>query len=211
MAYFISSTFGNISGRHGTAVAAVDKNGNNVLRLYRKPTNPNSPKQLEHRMKFSVINKGLAPLREVIKLGYRDTRAFPKVTGKAFSEAILGEYPDFSIDFEKVRIASGKLQPVEGTMAKITEGTFDVNFSWNATVGLLPKFCSENDTINIVCFNVNSSFPVLFTNVATRMESAAVVTLPETWKGNDIHCWLYLTSEDGLLNSNSVYVAALTL
>lgn len=61
MASFSSSTFGSISGRHGTAVAAVNKNGNNVLRLYRKPSNPNSPKQLSQRMKFSVVTKGLAP------------------------------------------------------------------------------------------------------------------------------------------------------
>jgi hypothetical protein len=212
MASFSSSTFGSISGRHGTAVAAVNKNGNNVLRLYRKPSNPNSPKQLSQRMKFSVVTKGLAPLREVIKMGCKDSGAFPKVLGKVIHEAVTGEYPDFTIDFSKVHIALGTLQSAEGATAHVTEGTpNNVDFSWNTMIGFHSQLGSENDRVNIVCFNENTLLVLPFFNVATRAEGAATVTLPEIWQGNNIHCWIYFSSPDERYNSNSVYVATILL
>jgi hypothetical protein len=50
-----------------------------------------------------------------------------------------------------------------------------------------------------------------FMEVATRKEGSAVVTLPEIWQGNDIHCWLYLSSADGMYNSCSVYTLPASL
>lgn len=211
MAIFSSSTFGTISGRHGTAVAAVDKRGNATLRLYRKPSNPNSPKQLAHRMKFGLINKELSPLREVIKMGYKDTDAFSKVVSKSFGEVFTGEYPDFEIDFSKLRLAAGKLQSVEKVTAKLSDETFGIDLSWDTTVGFQSTMGSESDTVNVVCYNKNTQLALTFNNVAKRGESSAVIALPEIWKGSDIHCWVYLTSTDDLFNSNSVYVSSLSL
>ena len=49
MAKFSSTTFGPISGRHGTAVAATTKDGKSYIRVYRAPSNPKTEKQVAHR------------------------------------------------------------------------------------------------------------------------------------------------------------------
>lgn len=212
MAYFHSSTFGTITGRHGTAVAAIDKDGNNVIRLYRKPFNPNTPKQQALRLKFGIVNKELAPLRQVITMGHKDSRAFSKIVGKAISGAITGEYPEFSIDFSKVSIASGTLQSVVGVTAKVAADSPDtLNFSWDTTLGFQSRLGADDDKVNIVCFDASLSMTIPFMEVATRKEGSAVVTLPEIWQGNDIHCWLYLSSADGMYNSGSVYTLPASL
>lgn len=211
MAKFSSSTFGTISGRHGTAVAVTYKNGKSILRLYRKPANPNTPKQLANRTKFSVVNKALTPLREIIKTGYRDTAAFPKVAGKALGEAVIGEYPDFSIDFSKIQIATGTLQTAEKATAKLSAEMFGIDLTWDTTIGFQPSMGNENDTVNVICFNKNSQLALSFNGVAMRKEGLAVITLPEIWQGTDLHCWIYLTSADNLSHSNSTYVSLISV
>jgi hypothetical protein len=162
-------------------------------------------------MKFSAVNKALTPLREIIKMGYRDTSAFPKVAGKALGEAVVGEYPDFSIDFSKIRIATGTLQSVEKATAKLSAETFRIDLSWDTTIGFQSTLGSGNDTVNVVCYNKSTELALTFNNVATRKKGSAVITLPEIWKGSDIHCWIYLTSADNHFQSNSVYVSLVTL
>ena len=212
MAYFHSSTFGTITGRHGTAVAAVDKDGNNVIRLYRKPFNPNTPKQQALRMQFSIVNKELAPLRQVITIGNKDSRAYSKIVGKTISGAVTGEYPEFSIDFSKVSIVSGTLQSVVAVTAKVaTDSPDSLDFTWDTTLGFQSRLGADDDKVNIICFNASSSMAIPFMEVATRKEGSAVVTLPEIWQGNDIHCWLYLSSADGTYNSGSVYTTPTSL
>ena len=65
MAKFESTTFGLISGRHGTAVAAKC-NGKNVLRVYSAPSDPKTPKQLAQRAKFSQFSLTLRPLKSIL-------------------------------------------------------------------------------------------------------------------------------------------------
>ena len=62
MAKFSSTTFGPISGRHGTAVAATTKDGKSYIRVYRAPSNPKTEKQVAHRSKFAFANKALSCL-----------------------------------------------------------------------------------------------------------------------------------------------------
>ena len=74
MAKFNSTTFGAISGRHGSAVAATTKDGKNYLRVYRAPSNPNSDKQIAHRTKFSFAIKSLGCFRNLFKETYNNSR-----------------------------------------------------------------------------------------------------------------------------------------
>jgi hypothetical protein len=212
MANFISTTFGNISGRHGTAVAVVQKDGTNVLRVFRKPFNPNSPKQLAHRLKFSLVNKELSPLRQVVTLGNKgNTGAFRRVVGKALTEAITGEYPDFAIDLNLVQLTTGTLQSVEKADATVTEGTAQVNVTWDTTLGFHSRLGADDDEVNIVCFNKETGMVLPFLKAALRSEGSASLTLPDIWKGNTIHTWLFLTSADGLYVSDSISMADVQL
>lgn len=57
MATFNSTTFGAISGRHGSAVAAYTKNGKCILKVFKTPSNPNTDKQVAQRTKFGFVNR----------------------------------------------------------------------------------------------------------------------------------------------------------
>ena len=94
MASFKDSIFSKLSGKIGPVTTYV-LNGKQVVRTNTIPHDPKTPKQLAHRMKFALVNKGLSPLNRSIKLGHRgDTNAYRLLVGTAYKEAILGEYPE---------------------------------------------------------------------------------------------------------------------
>jgi len=79
------------------------RNGKQVVRSLPTSNEPKTPKQLAHRAKFSLVNKGLSPLNSAIKLGYRnDSNAYRTLVGKAYHEAVAGEYPNFTLDYSKI-------------------------------------------------------------------------------------------------------------
>ena len=90
------SKVSGLSGKVGPLVFYVTKNGKQVFRNHVKPTDPGTPKQVAHRAKFGLANKALSPLNKAITRGHPgDPNAYRAMVGKAYREAIEGEYPDF--------------------------------------------------------------------------------------------------------------------
>ena len=130
MASFKDSFMGGLSGKIGPVVVYMRK-GQQIVRSNNTPKDPKTPKQLAHRMKFSLSNKGLSPLNKAIKMGHRgDTEAYRKIVGKAYHEAIVGEYPEFTIDYSKIKIADGELQSITDVKAEFDSTENTVIFNW---------------------------------------------------------------------------------
>lgn len=207
MGKFVSPTFGYISGKHGTAVAAITKHGN-ILRLHRKPGNPNTPKQQEQRLKFGLVNTELAPLGEVFKIGYASPDGRQMAVSHALKNTIEGEFPDFRLNFSLVKVAAGNLPGVHHALAQENDPDGDVTITWDTTVGVQ---ADKEDTVNLVFFNKDTKLSVLYENVAAREAGTVDQPLPEIWKGKPVHCWLYLSAKNRNATSDSFYVGLLQL
>lgn len=207
MAKFISPTFGYISGRHGSAVAAITKNGN-VLRLHKAPSNPNTPKQQAQRLKFGLVNQSLASLTGILKKGYLSSEALRPAVSHALKNAVEGELPDFTLNWAKVQVAMGTLPPVHTASAVVNSSEGTVSATWDSTLAFQ---ASDEDSVNLVFFNEDAKLSLLYENVASRKDGTAVQLLPDVWKGCVAHCWLYLSAKDRNVNSVSVYVGLLQL
>lgn len=206
MSKFVSTTFGQISGKHGSAVATVNRDGTNVLRVYNRPTNPNTPKQLEQRAKFGLVTRELANFREVIKQGHKNPYAVNKVTSQVLKTGITGVMPDFKIDYAMLPLASGPLPGVSDVVATAESESTRVNLTWDTTIGTLGIAGSETDKLNIVAYNESAKMCVLNPGVGDRALGTSYVELPEGWLGDEVHLWAYMSREDGSVNSDSAYV-----
>ena len=110
MAVFKKSIFGGLSGKIGQFVI-YEMNGKQVVRSNTKPNNPKTPAQMAQRAKFSMACKGMSPLNNVIKIGYKNSDInFGKLISMAYHNAISGIYPDLEFDYSKVSVAKGKVQ-----------------------------------------------------------------------------------------------------
>jgi len=210
MAKFSSTTFGLMSGKYGTAVATA-RNGKNLLRPY----NPDSYKRvaseamLAHRMKFAIVMKELNKFRGVINRGYSGKGAFSSVTKFMLKNGVSGTYPEFLFNYNQLQLTSGKLQSVESASASKDEMANEVQIDWDTTLGLQSDEGAMADKVSLIFFNEDTKLCIIKDEVADREVGSYSEVLPEVWGGAIIHCWLFLTSEDGLI-SNSKYLGSVT-
>ena len=202
MSKFISTTFGKISGRHGTAVAA-DYHGNSILKVFTPPANPRSPKQVAHRAKFAFLVKTLRPFAPVFRKTFGSG---PRGTGKGFSmafrEAVTGEAPNFSINWSNVVLSSGSLLSPLPVNLSLANGN-QVTVTWDAT---LYNAANPNDEVSLVVLNESTRALIFFNARALRSEETFTFNLPVNWEGVVLHVWLFLTNVSQTQFTDSVYM-----
>ena len=206
MASFKDSFFSKLSGKIGP-ITTYMLNGKQFVRKNTKPHDPKTPKQLAHRMKFALVNKGLSPLNRSIKLGHRDdTNVYRLLVGTAYKEAILGEYPNYKLDYSKLVIANGNLQPPSNIKLEMDVETNSALFWWDKQNLDSLKPSRNSDQLNIVVFNVKHNVADHISEIAKRSDSKISIVLPDGWSLVDIHFWAYFSSHTLQMNSVSVYV-----
>ena len=203
-----------VSGKIGPVVAYTSQFGKLVLRKHVIPTDPKTPKQLAYRMKFGLVNSSLTPFSKIIKDGFnRKHNAYRSVISLVLREAIVGEYPNFSIDYSKIPLSDGKLKLPEDITASIQNNSLQI--SWNPEItGLLTRNRSDNK-MNIVCFDESLQKVFIMYNIARRGDGVVNIDInkileqedsSQTINKDDLHFWIYLSSMDGKDNSGSWYV-----
>lgn len=205
MAKFNSTTFGFISGRHGSAVAALQKDGTNVLRVYRAPSNPNTDKQQVQRAKFGFVTKELNGLRNLFQATFGRARGKNDAVSYALKTAVTGEYPDYSLDYSQLIISIGDIDTTE-RVTVTRESSTSVRVDWDTTIGSESK---EKDNVNLVFMNAVSKIALLKQGAALRSDGSVTIALPEVWANVSIHCWMYFSTEDGRMTSTSQYIGLL--
>lgn len=193
---------GEISGKIGPVSVYQTKHGTQVIRSYSKPIDPKTPKQLAHRQKFSLVSKGLSPLCRIIQRGFKgDTKTYRDQISKAYYEAITGEYPNFKLDYSKIKIAEGDVPLPENVKVGVEqyarEDSLVVCFTWDSD--------NRRDSVNIICLNEEVMEAKQHLNVAGVADGKVSIELPKGWEASDTHFWLYLTSVN-YINSSSIYI-----
>lgn len=205
MAKFISTTFGTISGKHGTAVAVRTAKGENVLRVYKKAIDPNTSAQKKQREKFGFVNKMLAPFSRIFKITYRNSRGINKAVAYALKNAVRNEGETLILDYEKLQFASGSLQ-IPHAITATRPDTSTISVVWDATLELVDEY---PDTLNVVLMNVNTHFTLVRENIALRDKGTISITLPESWQTAEILLWIYFASPESNITSESRFIAKL--
>lgn len=203
MAKFISSTFGTISGKHGTAVAVVTKDGKNILRLYNAPSDPKTKAQVIQRRKFGFVNKTLAPLRNVFKTTFRNNSGMNMAVSYALKNAVVVENEDITMDYTKLLFASGSIQFPETITAQRSQED-SVNITWDTTLALVDDSADE---LNLVAMNVKNHFTIVREKLALRDAGQFKFPLPDIWREDQVHLWAYFSASEGKATSISRFIA----
>ena len=207
MATFNSTTFGAISGRHGSAVAATTKDGKSILKVFKAPGNPNTQKQQTQRSKFGFVNRELSCMRNLFKITFRSNNGMQQAVSAALKNAVVGEAPDWTIDYSALQLSVGSVDAaMQLVVSKNTAS--NVQLSWDKTVA---ANSSANDWVNCVFFNNEHKMAIIKQNNAIRSDGTVAVDLPEVWAGTEIHCWIYFTNSTDTLNSTSKFVGLVQL
>lgn len=195
-----------LSGKIGPVVIYM-RNGVQVVRSLPTPNDPKSEKQLAHRMKFKLVNQGLSPLNIAIKLGYLNRKnAYRSLVGKAYNEAIEGEYPHFKLNYGKIQLAEGNVQLPQNIWAVMGEDQQSILFQWDNRPTKQNNWCRNSDRVNIVYMNESLKKVHLKSGAACRDNGRLSLQLPEGWRPEETLLWIYFSSADLQYNSDSRFV-----
>ncbi|MEI7504360.1 MAG: DUF6266 family protein [Paludibacter sp.] len=213
MAEFNSSTFGTISGRHGSAVATtIKKSGKSILKLFRPPTDPKTAKQEAHRSKFAFLVAFLACMRELLNETLRTKGGYNQGFALAMQNAIIGVASNYSIDYSKlVFTVGGVTRGAQLTAAKLTGTTVKVDWNANNFSVLATGGAKPNEAVNLIFYNDTTKECILIQDIAKREAGTAELECPDYWSGNVVQSWIYFSRAEGKNNSNSDYIGEVQL
>ncbi|MEI8204318.1 MAG: DUF6266 family protein [Bacteroidota bacterium] len=209
MARFTSSTFGKISGKHGTAVAAVRKDGLCILKEYRIASNPNTSGQKNQRGKFGFVMKELNCFRKLFTITFGGQYGINKAVSLAMKNAVTGEFAAFEMDYSHVQI-SEKTFTQNFRLEKLNSEPTVVSLTWSPA--LFPQ-SAQQDAISLVVLNPVLKMVYFVENVEILSKGFLQVELPNVLTKNTIHGWAFTKSETnrtiqstyvGLLNVSSI-------
>lgn len=199
---------GGFSGKVGNVVGASWKGIDYIRSLPASVKNPRTQGQVTQRTKFSTTMEFLKTLTPIIREGFK-ADAVGKVTAMnaAMSynvkNAIKGDFPDFEVDFEKAIIARGSLYGTDSASATAEAGK--LNFDWDLTI---LNNASLSDDVVFVVYNPTRREALYNEKGSTRMEGYGSFDIPALWAGDTVQTYIIFKSQDGKLNSNSIYTGS---
>jgi hypothetical protein len=157
-----------------------------------------------------MVIKFLRPITDVLNLGYSD-RTHNKLTGynmavrSVFADAVIGQYPDFKIDYPNLKISKGTLMPLLGMKVEEPE-VGKITYSWQATSNHYNSFV--DDIVLIVIYNVTTNMFLIF-DEAVRNDASFLLEIPLLYTGNVLHSWAFAMKRNRKVTSNSQYLGEL--
>ncbi len=200
---------GGFSGKVGNVIGGNWK-GIDYMRV--KPAsvaNPRTAGQVDQRSRFAIIMQFLQPMREFIKVGFKNyaikMTEFNSAMSYNVKNAIIGEYPDFMIDFDAALISRGSLTAaLNPDVNSSTPGSISFNWSDNSDY----ENASENDKAMLLVLNQAKNEALFITDGSSRNSGIHSFTVPNHYSGDSVHAFIAFISEDGKRVSNSRYIGS---
>lgn len=212
MARFSKGITGAYTGKVGNVVGSSWRGIDYIRSLPKKSSRPASEVQLAQRAKFSLSTSFLKSIKDMLLVGYSDSKQKNKtgynVAFQHFiNNAIEGSYPDFTVNYSLVQIASGSLASLMGL--EVEESVAQVlTLTWHPDVNRFNAFA--DDQVLVLLYNPVDNLFSAYEGV-TRGDSSLDITLPASYSGKSIVGWTFNIHRDGITTSNSQYLGEFAL
>lgn len=212
MARMKNGILGGLTGRIGDVEGYI-RNGVPMLRAKRRKTKKKpSVKQLAQRQKMALANVLINTMTDFVALGYGPFSA--KETFSAnnaakshqITHAIIGEYPDQTIDYAKVQLSKGNLlPPQDANVEVITDG---LKFSWDGKP--MENYYNNAARVMVLAYSAELGESYYTTSGANRTEGSYILNLPLRFRDKELEVYISIMGIDLKQVSNSVYLGTVT-
>lgn len=204
--------FGGFSGGVGTVIGGTWKGISYMRIIPAKISNPRTERQKDQRLKFALTMKFLKPISQFLKIGFKNYAVSMTGINAAMAynihNAVEGLYPEYSINYANVLVSCGILAPAfNSEVQSVSAGT--VQFSWDDNSAELSA--SRLDKTMLMVYNVLKGQAVCVIDKGVRSDLSQIVTVPKSFFGDQVHCYIGFISEDDMEVSNSNYVGVVTI
>jgi hypothetical protein len=196
-------------------VVGVEWNGIYVIRAapHWKKKYKTTEKQLANQEKFRHANAFVNYFKQLLDMTVQkevgQTRASSIMRG-LLREAMVGNYPDYVLDYSKVPMARGTLAPAASPVATaLPDGI--IQFQWidDSKSYSLDKNYSSNSSM-LIAYSSRSGKMAYDLHGPARHTQSAMLQGPFE-KGDEVHTWISFRSNDFMLKADSVYAGVVTM
>lgn len=204
------SIMGGLSGKVGEFIYGNWKGIPYVRAKAVNVTNPKTAAQLDQRAKFTAIIKFLQPLTVFLRVGFKNDKApmspFNAAMSYNFKNAITGTYPDYCIDYSRARVSQGHLPGALNPKVRITLAG-EIEYTWEDNSFEIDSM--GNDKALLLVYNSSKQQAVFIVDGNTRYSGRQVITLPSTFVGDEVQCYIGFQNAKESAVSNSLFVGGL--
>ncbi len=203
---------GGFSGKVGNVVGGNWK-GIDYMRIKAaNVANPRTEAQESQRTKFLMVMRFLSPLKDFLKLGFKQyaikMTEFNNAMSYNLKNAISGTYPDFTLEYANLLVTRGDLTGAfNGSVSSETAG--EVAFSWDDNSG--SGSARATDKAILLIYNADKEEVLYDTEGPSRDAAAATLTVPADFSGDTLHAYLSFSKEDESEVANSKYLGTVTV
>ena len=198
--------FGANKGKVGKLVY-YQRNGKDIVRTIGRNLNPPSEAQLRSRMEMKVASAFSKVVKPFITYGFaahivgKDLSQFNVSTGYIKNNALMGEYPDISVDYEKVVLSEGPLLPAnEAAVAIVPEG---LEYSWYVAENT--PWPDNTDQVMVLAYFPGTENVLYNLFGPDRTAGKALLKISEPLLGEYFETYIAFISADRTKVSDSVY------
>lgn len=165
--------------------------------------------QTAARGKFRYLHQFLRPFHSYLTIGFSGKAINKTEINAAFTanyhRAVMGVYPDFSIDYSRLLLSTGKLA---GMFAPLLSCSVDglIEITWKADPGQRGNY---NDHLLLVLYSELHKGTDGFIGHAQRRDHHCNFPIRKEMQKGRIHVYVSFTSQNRRLTSDSQYLGVL--
>jgi hypothetical protein len=199
---------GTASGKVGD-VTVVTVKGVTTIRKNRKKSTSTSEDQKVQRAKFGFVQQSLNPVSDLLQI------TFPKkgivtglnnATSDTFADAVVGDYPDFSIDYTVLKVAKGKLE--EPKSAAVSQVGTNLEFTWTPNADEGNAAVTDKVVLVAICPALKKSKYTI--GAADRTVGRATLDVTK-FLGQTVHTYVAFITHNKRKASDSMYTGVVEL
>lgn len=208
MARLSSGILGPIHGKLGAIVGAVWKQTAYVRTMpkEKKTGFRATPAQIACREKFKFVQQWLVPFYAYVTIGFRNFAKDKTEINAAFSaiyrNAIVGVYPDLSIDYGKVVLTKGNLPGLFATQVMLAQPDL-LKLNWKRNHN---DDSSTDDQVMLIVYSRELKIVDGFIGGCNRANLQCSLTLNPKLIGKSLDVYVSVVSLNGKRVANSEYL-----
>jgi hypothetical protein len=199
---------GTARGKVGDVTIANVK-GVAIIKKNRRPNTSSSEEQEMHRKKFGFVQQFLSLFSDLLQKTYprKDlATGLNMASSDVFEDAVVGEYPDFSIDYSLLKIAKGKLEEAK-LPAAVQNGT-SLDFTWTPNADEGNAKATDKVVMLAICPELKKA---KFTIGAADRDAGKATLEVTSYAGKTVHTYIAFLDAKKRVASDSTYTGAVDL
>lgn len=204
---------GGFSGKAGSVIGSSWKSVDYIRGLAKKSNKPATREQLIQQARFYTIAKFMMPITPFLQVGFSQINADIMTATNAaiqanIKTAVVGNYPNFTLDYAKIEISKGSLQAGGKVKALAEFGMLII--SWTAKP-IAIQYGELDDLVYTLLYHPGLDEFLTATETPTRGMGEVEIELPEHFLGGKGQVWLFFADRKSKRISRTHYLGELDL